>query len=855
MIPYLFESTYPNSSRTFVGHGIGDLVEATDIVAEENGEEGHEWELSFKYPETGELFSQIALNNIVVAKANSYQGLQAFRIYSITKELNHTVSVACQHISYDLANIPVKPMETIGASESLVVMKANMVNVCNSNNFIFNTDLAITYSSSKTYKKGDIVLYGTTLYKCTVDILTPEAWNSSHWTSSVSTAEKDSVTIKFEEPKSALKVLLDGDDSIRGKYGGDVVTDNYNISLYSIGGSNRGMSIEYGVDLIEISQERNITDMITGILPYYVRAKDVKLDIGVERSSTVTETNASMVLNTEAYTLEVGSKYTLKFTPENTPGGTAILKAAAGFSQSDIGFNMDGIEKEYNIVPSSNITVAAGTDLVVSNAIPYETSGGETIYSPIGAISSFTITKNFIEPIIYGDVVNGPGVYDVQRISSVNLTEYFQDSNDEPTAAQVTAKAQEWVNEEEIGIPEVSLTLSYADVEGKDVRLYDAVRVIFSRMGIDVTSKVTRYKYDVLAERCTEIDVGQTKESSIFTLQDASRIRRGLLPPDRIGKDSLEGNKLKKGSVGSDQLAAGSVRGWHMPADEIDHDLLQGNCVGVDNLIKDTGDLPDGWCKDPVLKSVPNDVYGGYHKNVGYLFDPSMGVPPDNLFGWSYTNPTTGKKEFKPVTKWQQNIPYGQLSGVGYVLDPDFILDKDIDASKKLTNGTVTNDQIANTTIDKDKFNTRTRDEWDNIAQKTQYFGKVIGPTSSPITAASDTGAITGLTVLNGSEIGWLTITGTQSITGFISLSGDGYIQMSYSGVAQSFTAHRIYSGGTLIGYLLSNSDITIPSDQSASVQALYNAMYGYSSGGVYHDGVWDILEDHEQRISALENS
>lgn len=871
MIPYLFESTYPNSARTFVGHGIGDLVEATDIVAEENGEEGHEWELSFKYPETGELFSRIALNNIVVAKANSYQGLQAFRIYSITKELNHTISVACQHISYDLANIPVKPMETIGASESLVAMKANMINVCNSNNFIFNTDVTMVYSSSKTYKKGDIILYGTTLYKCTTDILTPEAWNSSHWTSSVSTAEKDSVTIKFEEPKSALKVLLDGDDSIRGKYGGDIVTDNYNISLYSIGGSDRGMSIEYGVDLIELSQERNITDMITGILPYYVRAKDTKLDIGVERSSTVTETNTSMVLNTEAYTLEVGSKYTLKFTPENTPGGTAILKAAAGFSQSDINFNMDGIEKEYNIVPSSNITVAAGTDLVISNAIPYETSGGETIYSPIGAISSFTITKNFIEPIIYGDVVNGPGTYDVQRISSVNLTEYFQDSNDEPTAAQVTAKAQEWVNAEEIGIPEVSLTLSYADVDGKDVRLYDAVRVIFSRMGIDVTSKVTRYKYDVLAERCTEIDVGQTKESSIFTLQDASRIRRGLLPPDRIGKDSLEGNKLKKGSVGSDQLAAGSVRGWHMPDNGIDHDKLRGDSVGIDNLIKDTGDLPDGWCKDPVLKSVPNNVYGGYNKKVGYLFDPSLGVPPDNMCGWTYTTPQ-GEKVFKSILKqgtaqeWQQKIPYDQGSGVGYVLDPDCFFKNDIHGNH-LKDGTVDTQQISDGAIDENKLSS------------------VVDPSTGRKNLKSKITAWENLHDNVGPEMEtWYeaTVEGSSYITmPYLSVSHQLYItnnDIAMVGPSAQYGSYHFRpnklklniggSGASDLGVFLiaGGSDITIDvssiaSNASGALDSLNTLTCRLYGGTDYHfdqyygdlNTIDDILTDHENRIAALE--
>lgn len=698
MIPYLFEST----ATTFTGHGIGDLVEATEVIAEENGEDGHEWELSFNYPETGELFSQLGLNKIVVAKANSYQNPQAFRIYSITKNINHMVTVACQHLSYDLANIPTKPIDIVGVADALNALKSNMINVCNSSLFFFPTDMTIVYSSSKIYKKGDIVKYSGVLYKSLIDIDTPEAWNSSHWTNNLSKAEKESVTVKFDAPKSALNVLLDGDDSIKGIYGGDIVTDNYTVSLYEVGGSDRNVSIEYGVDLVDLDQERNITEMITGILPYYVREKDIRLEIGLERESDVTDVGGSMALNTEAYTLEVGCKYTLKFTPEAKTGGSATLSAASGFPS--VTFNMDGFEKEYEITPSSAITVAAGTNLITATTIPSEVVSGQTIYSPVGSINSFSIVKNYVEPIIYGDVVNGPGTYDIARISPVDLSEYFQDSNDEPTAAQVTSKGQEWLNKEEIGIPEVSLTVSYASLEGKDVRLYDAVRVIFSRMGIDVKSKITRYKYDVLAERCLEIDVGKTKESAIFTLQDASKLRKGLLPPDRIAKESIDGNKIKSGSVGSNQIAAGGVSKWNMPVDIIDHDLLGENAVSVRNLSKDDGSLPDGWCKDPVLQSVPANVYGGYSKKVGYLFDPSMGVPPDNLFGWTYTNPTTGEKVFKPITKWQQRIPYGQNSGVGYVLDPDFILDKDIDANKKVTDGTVTNTLIASGAIDETKL-------------------------------------------------------------------------------------------------------------------------------------------------------
>lgn len=784
MIPILFESTYPNTSRTFSGHGIGDLIDATEVLAEENAEDGHEWELTFNYPVTGELFNEITLERIVLAKVNTYQPPQAFRIYSITKNINQTISVACQHISYDLANIPVKPMKSVGAGPALVDLKTNMLNVCNRDNFIFSTNLP-----------------------------TPSTPSSE--------AERKDVTVEFEEPRNALKVLFDGDESIHGKYGGDVIVDNYDISLLSIGGEDREVSIEYGIDLVDLDQERNISNMVTGILPYYIRAKDTKLEAGIERSNNITDSDSDMVLTTEGYTLKVGCKYTVTIGTENSNGSSKIT-SASGFGEQT--FVMDGKEHKFDFVPQSTIVINPNTVLVQSVTVSSDVD--------LNYIRSFDITENYVEPIIYGDLTNGQGVYNVPKIEPVDLTEYFQDSNDEPTVAQINAKAAEWVDKEEIGQPEVSLTVSYASLEGKDIRLHDAVRVRFVQMGIDVKSKVTRYKYDVLNERCTEIDVGKTKDSAIFTLQDASRLRKGLLPPDRIGKDSINGNKIKKGSIGKDQLGAGVVTKWNMDPDDFSG---LDEKIGTEDLKIDDGTLPDGWHKDPILKTVPNNVYGGYHKDVGYLFDPSMGVPPDNLFGWTYRNATTGDETFHPITKWQQNIPYDEHgSGVGYVLDPNIILDKDIDASKKITNGTVTNDQIANTTLDKDKFNTRTRNEWDDIAQKTANFGHLIGPQMA-IDVQSDYYAIEKLTA-------------TSMQAAYYQIDGlTGYLVFPQQTGNTAYNTHAIYntSSATPIGYFISNTDITLPPNLSSDISRL----------DTHYQGLAEIVWAHEARISALEGN
>lgn len=43
--------------------------------------------------------------------------------------------------------------------------------------------IAPTYSSSSTYAVGDYVMYGSQLYKCIIEIATPETWDTLHWES------------------------------------------------------------------------------------------------------------------------------------------------------------------------------------------------------------------------------------------------------------------------------------------------------------------------------------------------------------------------------------------------------------------------------------------------------------------------------------------------------------------------------------------------------------------------------------------------------------------------------------------------------------------------------------------------
>lgn len=435
MIPTLLPATYVDTLSysgnvpTFPKHGDVDLVDCIECLVEQTEDESSEWELAMTYPISGQGFSELALDKIILAKANNHQGNQAFRIYGIEKHTKKTVLVKAQHISYDMANEPVKTFKATSASDAVSKLRTNTR---------FGSD-----------------------------------WKNHHFY--ITTNISSSTAFNPDTPKSMRAMLLDGDDSIKGTYGGDIVFDNYRVQLLQVGGADRGVIIEYGVDLIDMEQEHNNSEMITGILPYYKR-----------------------LTSDESYATQ---------------------------------------------------------------------------------------------PIIYGNICYGVGEHEIQRIEPVDLSEHFP--NSVPTVSQITAKGREWVANEKIGEPEVSLTVTYANL-GQDVRILDAICVRFVKMGVDVKAKVVKYKYNTLLERVEEIEVGHAKDSKYFNLMDASRLKKGLVPPARIANESISSDKIARGGVVKGKIAPEAVGKYEIEKYSIDHDLMSKKGSGGGGAPIQSDNIEDG---------------------------------------------------------------------------------------------------------------------------------------------------------------------------------------------------------------------------------------------------------------------
>lgn len=108
--------------------------------------------------------------------------------------------------------------------------------------------------------------------------------------------------------------------------------------------------------------------------------------------------------------------------------------------------------------------------------------------------------------------------YPFKRTVPYDFSQAFEE---EPTEAQLRAKAQAYMNASVVGVPEVSIKLSFINLadteEFKDVaalqsvKLCDNIGVYFEKLGISTTAEIVKYQYNVLTEKYDSIEVGSLR--------------------------------------------------------------------------------------------------------------------------------------------------------------------------------------------------------------------------------------------------------------------------------------------------------------------------------------------------------
>lgn len=213
MIPIL----YNLNETEFKNRGIGALSDAItcNVTEERNGS----YELTMTYPKDGVHFSDIAVNRIIYAIPSPYRLPQPFRIYKISSPMRGTITINAQHISYDLSGITVMPFT--GNSMADVLNKITL-NSVNQNKFKFSGN-------------------ATTAYQCV-----------------------------YSTPNSARQILGGMSGSLLDVFGGEYEFDGFNVVWHANRGTNNGVTIRYGKNLLDVVQNIDVSGMISGVIPYWI---------------------------------------------------------------------------------------------------------------------------------------------------------------------------------------------------------------------------------------------------------------------------------------------------------------------------------------------------------------------------------------------------------------------------------------------------------------------------------------------------------------------------------------------------------------------------------------------------------
>lgn len=129
--------------------------------------------------------------------------------------------------------------------------------------------------------------------------------------------------------------------------------------------------------------------------------------------------------------------------------------------------------------------------------------------------------------LVQTPVVDAPGTYNFSRVITVDFSGDFEEK---PTVEQLQERAQKYVEDNDIGVPDVSISVSWAQLEQysgyeglsllERVSLGDTVTVEFPALGVEATARVAKTVYDALHDRYESAEIGSVKATIADTIAD-----------------------------------------------------------------------------------------------------------------------------------------------------------------------------------------------------------------------------------------------------------------------------------------------------------------------------------------------
>ena len=614
---------FEENETEFANLGLGILRDAISCVVKESLND--EFTLSMEYPAKGSNFDKIKENRIIYCKPNPYDNAQAFRINSISKVINGTVTIDAVHISYDTNSIPVKAFSATSLQD--VILKIQNGSVVH-NPFILTSDIMY----SRTYK---------------------------------TTA-----------PYNLRALMLGDEDSIATKYNAEFKFDNYHIYILAKRGADRGAVVRYGHNMTDINHTQTTDLLYNGVYPYY--------HTETEKTESTSSDEFKQVYIVGSKPFQDGwLSYTKDGEPYHPMDTSPVQIATEGdyyqkvYCWNEI-YNVYQ-EKVYNemvslvqgvieptwisidwskfpkIVCRANKngyfkkstdadwgTLKGVGDIVFEGSI-LNTSTMENMvlyYSeviPTNTTSENTETSEIVDvqlddPIMWVETDSAKAMKH-NRILMLDLTSEFDEA---PTKERLKSKAQEYIIKNKIGTIKHSTTLSFVDLsktsdhsenENLDhVEIGDTVKVIYEDIGVSTSLRVISTEYDAILGRYNSVELGEKEDKmSSSTVQNGDGVSAltndvgyaSVTTVNKLIADTVNANyiqalnaKLSKAQISQLEVERIDVKGI-IEASQFTIDSLVAKLLVADNAeIKDT--LTAGNIKvagDISIKSGSIDIY------------------------------------------------------------------------------------------------------------------------------------------------------------------------------------------------------------------------------------------------------
>lgn len=149
------------------------------------------------------------------------------------------------------------------------------------------------------------------------------------------------------------------------------------------------------------------------------------------------------------------------------------------------------------------------------------------------------------------------GTFDYTKVMPLDLSDQF---DSKPSADALRNAAQQYINEHDIGIPTVSLTVSFVQLADSDeyknvalfekVQLCDTVTVEFPKLGVSAKSKCVKTVYDVLRGRYDKIELGTLQANLSTTISVQGKTISEATPKTLMERVVSNATKLITGNLG-----------------------------------------------------------------------------------------------------------------------------------------------------------------------------------------------------------------------------------------------------------------------------------------------------------------